>query len=151
MARDSATPARMRRCRATPAVDPWGARAKARASGERNTGNEPLGPLMHTANVVVQELDIELQSTGNASGSPSARLLPKFPCHGQVRRIRRMEKMDIRFRYREEVFTIHLVQHGAAVRIQKWWRQLGCRMRALRWEHAPQKPSPCWQCGSPYP
>ncbi|CAM9548601.1 unnamed protein product, partial [Pylaiella littoralis] len=31
-----------------------------------------------------------------------------------------------------EVFVAHLVDHGAAVVIQKWWRKLPWRMRRLR-------------------
>lgn len=45
-----------------------------------------------------------------------------------------MEQLDVMFKYREEVVQMHLVQHGAAVKIQIWWRCLPCRMRALRWE-----------------
>lgn len=43
-----------------------------------------------------------------------------------------MELTDARFAIREEVFVAHLVDHGAAVIIQKWWRALPWRMRRLR-------------------
>lgn len=43
-----------------------------------------------------------------------------------------MELNDARFAIREEVFVAHLVDHGAAVVIQKWWRTLRWRMRRLR-------------------
>lgn len=43
-----------------------------------------------------------------------------------------MEMTDIRFGAREEVFVAHLVEHGAAGIIQRWWRTLPRRMRRLR-------------------
>lgn len=44
-----------------------------------------------------------------------------------------MELTDIRFGAREEVFVAHLVEHGAAGVIQRWWRTVPRRMRRLRY------------------
>lgn len=43
-----------------------------------------------------------------------------------------MELTDARFAVRAEVFVAHLVDHGAAVVIQKWWHTLPWRMKRLR-------------------
>lgn len=43
-----------------------------------------------------------------------------------------MNEADIRFAERDKVFVMHMVEHGAAARIGRWWRTLPWRMRQLR-------------------